>query len=451
MENRELFEEMPIPKAVRTLMVPTIISSLVTVVYSLADTFFVGMLNNEVQSAAVAFAAPGMMLFYAANNLFGVGASSMMSRALGAGDIKTVKKSAAFGFYGAAMFGIMLSLVFLIFKDPIMVILGTTENAMEATDAYMKWAVICGAVPSILNVVCAYLVRSEGAALHASIGTMSGCIMNIILDPIFILPQGLNMGAAGAGCATFLSNCLACLYFVVLLLFIKKGKTNISLNPKYITFEKKIVFGILAVGIPAAIQNLLNVTGMTILNNSVAAYGAAAVAAIGISHKIYMMPMQIAFGGSQGVMPLIGYSYSSKNKKRFEDSIKMVIKIMLPTMVLISIFCWIFAPQLIGIFIGKPEVIAYGEMFLRGSSVGIPFLLLDFTAVGVFMSVGLGKHSLIFAILRKIVFEIPAIIILNKIFGAAGITYSMFVAELILAAAGLYILRKIIRDFDKAR
>ena len=269
--NRELFEETPIPVAVQKMMIPTIIGALVTVLYSLADTLFVGMINDEIQNAAVALAAPALLAFNAVNNLFGVGSSSMMSRALGRGDMKTVRESASFGFYGAVASGALLSALCLIFMYPFVTLLGGDASTAAATISYMRWAVVCGAIPTILNVVMGYMVRSEGAVLHASIGTMSGCILNMILDPIFILPWGFGMGAAGAGLATFLSNCFACCYFFILLFVRKrKNKTNINLNPKYISLKKDIVLGVMEVGVPAAIQNLLNVTGMTILNNFVA-------------------------------------------------------------------------------------------------------------------------------------------------------------------------------------
>ena len=292
------------------------------------------------------------------------------------------------------------------------------------------------------------MVRAEGASLHASIGTMSGCILNMILDPFFILPWGLGMGAAGAGLATFLSNCFACCYFFVLLR-VRKKKTNINLNPKYLSLTKEIVFGVMEVGIPAAIQNLLNVTGMTILNNFVAGYGSSAVAAVGIAQKVYMVPIQVALGGTQGVMPLVGYSYASKNKQRFEETIQTVMKLLVPCMVLIMVLCWIFAPSLIRLFMKNEEVITYGAMFLRGFCTCMPFMLVDFLAVSVFQSVGMGKTALVFAILRKIVFEIPAIMILNKIFQASGITYAGFVSEFILSIFAVILLRRIADGFER--
>ena len=153
-----------------------------------------------------------MLAFNAVNNLFGVGSSSMMSRSLGKKDYETVYRSSAFGFYCAVFAGLLFSMVYTLLQNPLLRLLGATEETMGATVGYARWTVTFGAVPAILNVVMAYLVRAEGASMHASIGTMSGCFLNILLDPVFILPWGLNMGAEGAGLATFLSNCVACLY-----------------------------------------------------------------------------------------------------------------------------------------------------------------------------------------------------------------------------------------------
>ena len=183
-----LFESMPIPKAVMSLFLPMVVTSLVTIVYSLADTYFVGMLNDPIQNAAVTLAYPVLLAFNAVNNLFGVGTSSMMSRSLGAGDHERVRSSSAFGFYGALFSGLLFSLLCTVFKIPLMGLLGADSTTWAATEQYMFWTVTCGAMPAILNVVQGQMVRSEGSALHASIGTMSGCILNIILDPIFILP-----------------------------------------------------------------------------------------------------------------------------------------------------------------------------------------------------------------------------------------------------------------------
>ncbi len=437
-----LFEKMPIPRAIARLAVPTILSSLVMVIYNLADTYFVGMLNDSVQNAAVTLAYPVLLAFNAVNNLFGVGTSSMMSRALGRRDYETVRRSSAFGFYCSLLCGILFSLLCTVFKAPLLTALGADEATRAATDSYMLWTVTWGAAPSILNVVMAYMVRSEGASLHASIGTMSGCFLNMILDPVFILPWGFNMGAAGAGLATFLSNCFACGYFFVLL-YVKRKHTFVSVSPKKFGFQRFIVLGICAVGIPASIQNLLNVTGMTILNNFTSGYGADAVASMGIAQKINMVPFQIALGFSQGIMPLVSYTYSSGNHRRMKDTVLFAIKLMLPAMICVTLGYYMWADRLIALFMDNEAIIAYGTKFLRGLCLAQPLIYMDFLAVGVFQALGLGKNALIFAIMRKIILEIPALFILNYLYPLFGLAYAQPVAEFVLTIAAVVMLRRI--------
>ncbi len=442
-EKTELFERMPIAKAVMQLSIPTVLSSLVMVIYNLADTYFVGMLNNPVETAAVTLAAPVMLAFNAVNNLFGVGSSSMMSRGLGMKDYEKVRRVSAFGFYCSLFFSILFSVLCTAFRVPLLQVLGADANTFDATMQYLTWTVLCGAAPAILNVVLAYMVRAEGASLHASIGTMSGCLLNIILDPIFILPWGLNMGAAGAGLATFLSNCLACLYFFVLIIR-KKERTFVCLSPKKFGLQKDVVQGVCAVGIPASIQNLLNVTGMTILNNFTSSYGADAVAAMGIAQKINMVPMQIAMGFSQGIMPLVSYNFASGNRKRMKGSVVFTVKLVIPVLTGVAALYFIGSDVLIRLFMNNQNIIEIGSRFLKGFCLGMPFLCMDFLAVGVFQAIGWGKAAFVFAILRKIVLEIPALFILNFLFPLYGLAFAQFVAEVVLAIAAVIMLRGIL-------
>lgn len=443
-----LFEQTPVPKAVLTLAVPTILSSLVMVIYNLADTYFVGMLNNSVQNAAVTLAAPVLLAFNAINNLFGVGSSSMMSRALGRKDYETVYQSSAIGFYFALASGILFSLIFTIFKVPFLGILGADSLTASATGEYLKWTVSCGAAPAILNVVMAYMVRAEGSSLHASIGTMSGCLLNIVLDPIFILPWGLDMGATGAGLATFLSNCVACLYFFVLF-FIKRGRTYICLLPSKLRSCRSVLLGVCTVGIPASIQNLLNVTGMTVLNNFTSSYSPDAVAAMGIAQKVNMVPMQIAFGLSQGIMPLVSYNYASGNVARMKQSILFAAKTTLTFLTVVATGYYTGSRTMISLFMKDAEIVAYGTRFLRGMCFGLPFLSMDFLAVGVFQACGLGQNALLFAVLRKIVLEIPALYLLNYLFPLYGLAYAQLTAEVILSIAAVVVLLRLFRKLQK--
>ena len=442
----ELFERASIPSAVAKLSIPMILSSLVMVLYNMADTYFVGMLNQPVENAAVSLAAPVLLAFNAVNNLFGVGTSSMMSRALGRKDYEVVSLSSAFGFYCSLICGVLFGILCCLLQNPLLSLIGADATTRSATQGYLFWTVFLGAAPAILNVVMAYLVRSEGAALHASIGTMSGCFLNMILDPIFIMPWGLGMGAAGAGCATFLSNCVACLYFFVLL-YVKRGNTFVCINPRKFRIKKEIVMEVCGVGIPASIQNLLNVTGMTILNNFTSAYGADAVAAMGISYKIYMVPMQVSMGFSQGIMPLVSYNFASGDRKRMKASILFAIKLVVPALAVVTLLYYIGSGELISLFMKNESIIAYGSRFLRGFSLGLAFLSLDFLTLGVFQSLGFGKYALLFAVMRKLVLEIPALLILNAIFPLYGLAYAQFTAELILGVCAILMLRYIFRKY----
>jgi len=444
-----LFEKMPIPRAIAKLAIPTILSSLVMVIYNLADTYFVGMLGDPVQNAAVTLAYPVLLAFNAVNNLFGVGTSSMMSRSLGRKDYETVRQSSAFGFYCSLFSGIVFSFLCTVFKTPLLTALGADEVTRAATDSYLLWTVTCGAAPSILNVVMAYMVRSEGASLHASIGTMSGCFLNMILDPVFILPWGLDMGAAGAGLATFLSNCFACGYFFVLLYW-KRKHTFVSISPKKLKFQRFIVLGVCAVGIPASIQNLLNVTGMTILNNFTSGYGADAVASMGIAQKVNTVPFQIALGFSQGIMPLVSYTYASGNHKRMKDTILFAVKLMLPAMVAVTAGYYIWADGLIALFMDNEVIIGYGTKFLRAMCLAQPLIYMDFLAVGVFQALGMGKNALIFAIMRKIILEIPALFILNWLYPLYGLAYAQPAAEFVLTIAAVVMLKRIFERNQKS-
>lgn len=443
-----LFESKPIPGAVAELAVPMVVTSLVMVVYNLADTFFVGMLGDPVQNAAVTLVYPVMLAFNAVNNLFGIGTSSMMSRELGKKDYEMVRTSSAFGFYGALFSGLAFALFCTVFRSPLLRLLGADAVTWEVTSGYMFWVVSCGAMPAILNVVQGQMTRAEGAALHASIGTMSGCILNIILDPIFILPWGFNMGAAGAGLATFLSNCAACIYFLVLAR-VKKSNTFVCMDIRRLKgLKKEVVGGILCVGIPASIQNLLNVTGSAILNNFTAAYGASAVAAMGVANKINNLPMQICLGFSQGIMPLVSYNYASRNYKRMKSAVLFGAGIVLPVMATVTLGYWLYSPGLISLFMDNPEIIAYGTRFLRGMCLGLAFLATDFMAVGVFAALGMGKNALAFALLRKVVLEIPLLFVLNRLFPLYGIAYAQFLTEIVLTVAAVTMLVRIFKGCD---
>lgn len=436
---------MPVTKAIFKLTIPVIISSIISIVYNLSDTYFVGMINDPVQNAAVTLVGPAMVLFFAVTNLFGIGASSLMSRKLGEKNYDDVKKASATGLYLGLFCAIFITTVTLLFNPFVLKILGSSEITYEVTKDYLFWTVGLGAVPGIMNLLFSFIIRAEGRAIQASVGAMSGCILNIILDPFFILPFGLNMGAAGAGLATFISNTFACVYFLVLLFIIRKN-TLVSLNPKHFTLRPDIIKNIFVVGIPGVFQNLLNVTGMTILNNLASGYGTDLVASMGIVGKMNQIPIQVIFGFSQGIMPLIGYNYASKNIKRVKETISKEFKIILGLIFLIIVTFICCGKPIVRMFMDNDNIVTIGARFLIGTAISLPFMSFDFVTVGISQSFGIGKVALVFSFLRKAFLEIPFIFLFSHLFGMYGLAFPAVGAEFIMSIIAFVVLVKILNN-----
>jgi|GEM_PF-140621 len=233
------------------------------------------------------------------------------------------------------------------------------------------------------------------------------------------------------------------------LLFVKRGKTYVCIKPSMFRPSKQIVKGVCGVGIPASIQNLLNVTGMTILNNFTSAYGSDPVAAMGIAQRVNMVPFQIAMGFSQGIMPLISYNYASGNIKRMKKTFMFTAKISLGFILAVMLTFVFAAEPIISMFMKNESIVAYGAAFLRGFCFALPFLCIDFLALGVFQSCGMGMKSFIFAVVRKIVLEIPALFVLNWLFPLYGLAYAQFVAELILGTIAVVVLVRMFRRLER--
>lgn len=445
----ELFERMPVTKAIFKLTIPMIISSIISIIYNLADTYFVGMMNDPLQNAAVTLVGPAMVLFYGVTNLFGIGASSLMSRKLGEKQYDAVQRASATGLYMGLFCALFISAVTLIFNSSVLTILGSSEITHDVTKQYLFWTVGLGAVPGIMNILFSFIIRAEGRSMQASIGAISGCLLNIILDPFFILPFGLNMGAAGAGLATFISNCIAFLYYLILLVVIRKN-TFVSINPKYFTPKAYVLSDIFIVGFPGVIQNLLNVISMTIMNNMASGYGTDLIASMGIVGKINQIPIQVIFGFSQGIMPLIGYNFACKNIPRVKETIRKEFVVILGLLAVIMISFIGFSNQIVRAFLNNDNIVTIGSRFLIGATLSLPFMSVDFITVGISQSFGMGKVALFFSILRKLCFEIPFIFIFARVFGMYGLAFPAVGAEVLMCITALFVLKKLITKIEQA-
>jgi putative MATE family efflux protein len=435
-DNTVIFSDYSVPKAVATLAIPSVLGMLINIVYNLADTFFVGQTGDSNQVAAVSVSMPLFMLFMAVGNLFGVGGCAYISRSLGEGNKNRVKTISSFCIYSSIMGGIVMALIFFIFRKKILYLIGASDNTIGYATDYMFWISVCS--PIIITGICAgSLIRGEGAAKDSVIGTIIGQLANIVLDPIFILnkgdklfgfamPFGLGKGAEGAAIATVLGNVLTIAYFIAYFL---KGKSILSITPKRFSAKNGIAKNVVSVGAPASLNNLLMSLSNIVINMFLVKYGDNAVAAMGIAMKANMLVVLFQIGVAQGVQPLIGYCFGAKNPDRMKKVIRFSMLCNVVIGASVTLFYIVFRQQVIGVFIDDSEVIKYGVQMLTalmapGTLIGIMFII-NFS----FQGMGKGIQSFILSVSRQGLVYIPLLFIMDHFVGLDGIIWAQPAAD----------------------
>ena len=409
----ELFEKTPVTRAVLALVVPTVISQIITVIYNMADTFFVGQVGDPNQVAAASLSLPLFLVTTGLANLFGIGGASLISRSLGLGDTEKARKTSAFCIWTSSAAALVYGL-------------GADEFTYDFCASYLFWTLTVGAIPTVLNAALAHLVRAEGYSGQASFGVALGGGLNIILDPIFIFGFGLEI--TGAAVATMLSNLIATLYFIALIL-IKRGRFHLTLNPKYYSVSGGIPKEVLLVGLPSSIMNVMGIFSNITLNKLLVSYSNAAVAGIGIAKKIDMLAFAIANGLSQGVIPLIGYNYSSKNTRRMRSAIKATLILSLAVTTVGAVLLFTCANPLVRAFIDDAETVRYGSMFQRIICITGPFTAITTVIISIFQSVGQKGKPLVLSMLRKGGLDVPFMFLLDHLGGANAIAWATPIAD----------------------
>ncbi len=428
-QNKELFETMPVPKALATLAVPTIISQLITLIYNLADTFFIGRTNDPYKVAAVSVVFVLYFVMSSLSNLFGIGGSSLISRLLGKQRPEDAKKVCSLSFYGSMAIAFVYSMCSLIFMDTLLNIMGASENTYDYAVSYTFWVVVVGGIPSALSTTMAHLLRSEGYAKKASFGLGMGGVLNIILDPLFmfvLLPDGYEV--TGAAVATMLSNVCSMLYFIGV--FIKlRGKTVLNFSPALLPKGLPYLGQVCAVGLPSTLSSLLACASNLTCNKLASGHGDIALAAIGIVKKIDMLPLNVAMGLCQGMMPLVAYNYASGNYRRMKD-VTNCARISGIAVAAVCIVCFeIFAGGIVRMFIDEAETVALGTDFLRICCLATPIMICNFQMIYCFQAMGKGPQSLLLSACRQGIFNIPLLILMNSIFGVYGIMWTQLIAD----------------------
>jgi len=432
-DEKYLFEEAPVPRAVMSLAVPTVITQLINIVYNFADTWYVGRTGNEAMVAALAVCFPIFVVMAAVANLFGVGGASVISRSLGRGDRVVARRVFAFCLWGGFLASVIYGLLILIFRDSLIMLIGGDVNSFEYASEYMLVTCVFGAIPTVGNVLCGHLVRSKGNAREAGIGMSLGGILNIVLDPLFmfvILPAGQE--TLGAAIATMLSNCASLLYFVIFLLR-RRSDDVFTMNPKDCRAPLSAVKDVFLVGLPASLQTLFAMVSNVFANALIVKYGTGAVSGMGVAKKINMIAFNTCMGLTQGVLPLIGYTFGSGNYSRMRKVIKFTGTVTFVFGALCTVLFRAFSTPLVRFFIDETDSVMYGTRFLDIIAFAAPLAALTYMFNVVFQATGRKAAAFILAVGRKGLVDVPLMILFESLIGVYGVTWATPAAEIISA------------------
>lgn len=421
------------------MMMPTIISQIIVLIYNMADTFYVGRTNNPYMVAGASLILPVFNITLSLAGLTGVGGGSLISRLIGEGRDDEAKRVSSFSIYLSIFITAIFSLALFVFMDFVLELLGAGENTFTYAKEYALWVIVIGGIPTVLSNVLSNLLRSVGVSKEAGFGITMGGLLNIVLDPIFmfvLLPKGREV--LGVGIATCLSNCAACIYFFAVINKLK-DRSVISFSVKAGLPDRSSIKSIFNVGVPSAIATLLFDLDYIIIDKLMVAYSDISLAAIGIVLKAERLPLNVGIGICQGMMPLVAYNYSSGNHHRMNQTIKYSRRIGL-TVAGISILMYELASSyIIRFFISDSQTVTLGADFLRIRILATPLMFLSFFTVYIFQAFGKGNTSLFLGVMRWLVFNIPMLFVLNYIFGMYGVVWSQIIADILTVALSLYV------------
>nr|WP_321463862.1 MATE family efflux transporter [uncultured Cohaesibacter sp.] len=422
-QSNYLFERMPVAKAILINALPTVAGMIVILVYNIADTFFVGQTNDPYQVAAVSLATPVFLLFMATGNLIGIGGTSVISRAFGEKKPGFAKSVSSFCFYSAWIVGIFFAAIFLLGMPYILQAIGVSGNTIDPTRDYLLY-VAPSAPFVIMSVAFGNIIRASGKAKQAMVGMMLGAGLNIILDPIFIVYFG--MGVAGAAIATLIGNMVSAYYFWRQV----SGDRTPSLSIRWADFRiKGVIVPVVAIGIPAALNNILMSTSVIVLNNVLSSYGDIAVAAMGVATKVSMIAVLLQIGLGVSIQPLLGYNYGAKNAERFRSILQTTIIYALVMGSTLTFVSWLGSGYIVNAFIEDHSVYDQGVLFVKALLLTGPVIGIMFVYINTLQAMGAAKESLILSISRQGFIFIPMIFILNYLFGLSGVVYAQPVAD----------------------
>ncbi len=432
----EIFEKVPVHKAYFKLALPVVFSMVISLVYNMVDTWFIARTGNTDLVAGVSLGAPVFTLMIALGDIFGLGGSSVISRLFGQKLDADGKRLSVFCFYAAFLCGILVTILMLLFRQPILHLLSADQNTYAYVSEYFTFIVL-GAPFIIVSFTPSNLLRTEGFSTASMTGTILGSVINIILDPIFISVLGL--GAAGAAIATVLGNIGADLFFVWFLL---RKSRKLSISPVGFHISAAEVRQIMAIGFPASITNFMQSFGIALMNRFLLPYGNERVAAMGIVMKVNMIAVLILVGFAFGGQPLIGYNYGARNHKRLKAILLFAYRFECGMALILAVILSLAARPMIGLFMKDPLIMENGIPMLRLQLVGMPFIAVVLITTCLFQSAGKAWNAFLLSVSRQGVLFALVIILASWLAGYYGVLISQAAADLLTALLAFWLFRR---------
>ncbi|MCY1153361.1 MAG: MATE family efflux transporter [Sphaerochaetaceae bacterium] len=419
-----LLETAPVKSAIIKLALPTMLAMAMQMIYNLTDTYFMGQTGDLNLVAAISLASPLIMMFQAAGNIFASGTSCYISQRLGAKDYKEAKRSNSVAFYTAIGIGAVFTLIFLLFQDNILNLIGTSDATKVPTSEYLiVMSTLC--IFPILNVTLAGLIRSEGATDKAMTGMVIGLVLNIILDPLFIL--ALNMGTSGAAWATIIGNIVSVGYFIK-----HFSKKNSLLSIKFKDFKpsRKIYGETFKIGIPAALSSIVMSISFILVNIIASTYGDYVVAGNGIQMRVNSMVIMLIIGLAQGYQPFAGYCYGARKFDRLKSGLKTTMLYGTLVSLFFTLIFIFFGDNIIRLFLDDDLTVQAGAQILRAFTWCVPFFGIQFTVMVTFQATGKAIKAMLISLGRQCIIYLPLLFILNNNFGFKGFIFAQPIADI---------------------
>ena len=374
-KTTEIFRDAPVPKAVISNVIPSIVSMIMVLIYNLADTFFIGQTKNAYMVAAVSVATPAFLIFMAVGMLFGIGGTSLISRTLGEGHSEKAKNASSFCFWTGLCIGVIAMIAIWVFAEPVSRAIGASDDTLGYTAQYLD--IVAGAIPFlIISNSFSNIIRAEGNAQTAMMGMIIGNLINIVLDPIMILGFGWNV--AGAAIATVLGNVFSAAFYIRHLL---SKNALLSIHPKYFRAAGGIAAGVLSIGIPASLNSILMSLSNIVVNNIMSEYGDMA-AGLGVAMKVNMIVVMLLIGLGTGIQPILGYCFGAGNKERYAAVLKFSLMLAFGLSAVMTVICYLGAGPLVHAFLDDADAFSYGMSFARiyiysGPVMGLLFVFIN--------------------------------------------------------------------------